>query len=467
MTDTDVSGREPARESFLGGLRGRATRESQALARDRAVLRAEQGGVRLRTLVLIRWAAVAGQALTAGIVHWGLNFTLPEGPVAGAIVVSALLNLAFSFGRSGAVRLSDREAAAFLAFDIAQLSVLLFYTGGLANPFALLLLAPIAVAAPILSLTSTLALSLLTIAAVTVIGLDSRPLPWSDGAPPSFPGIYQVGVWVGLALTTLLITLYAWRLAEEQRQLNEALAAANAALAREQRVSALGALAANAAHELGTPLSTIAVVVHDLNGAMARELEADDPWLEDVKLLEAETARCREILKRLTVEPTTDVSDAYTLAPLPALIEDAAREWSEGSVDVVCTAGPATPEAPPTAPVQVRSPEIVQGIGNLVHNATQFARSGVRLHTRWTQTWVETEISDDGPGFPAALLAELGTPFVSTRQGADGHMGLGVFIAKTLLERTGATVSFANAPIAQGGGARIAVRWKNPTFKVE
>lgn len=418
-----------------------------------------RGGVRLRALVLIRWGAVAGQLFTAAIVHWGLGFTLPLLPVGGAIVLSALLNLAVSLGRPASARIDDREAAIFLAFDVVQLAVLLYLTGGLTNPFALLLLAPVAIGANVLSLGSNVALSLLTIVSIALLGLFHQPLPWL-GRPPEFPEIYQAGVWVGLTLTALLITLYGWRLAEEARQMSDALAATQAALAHEQRLSALGALAAAAAHELGTPLSTIAVVAKE----MLREVEADDPLREDVELLAAESDRCRSILARLSVDPAGDVSDAYTLVPLPALIEAAVQNSRHEGITITFEAGPAGEGAPTTAPIQVRSPEIMQGMGNIVQNAVSFARHEIHISTRWSTEWSEVEVSDDGPGFSEALLDELGTPFISTRQGVEGHMGLGVFIAKTLLERTGASVAFGNRGGGRGG-ATVVVRWPNPVFK--
>jgi two-component system sensor histidine kinase RegB len=418
-----------------------------------------RGGVRLRTLVLIRWGAVGGQLVTAVLVHWGLGFSLPLLPVGGTIALSALLNLAVSLGRPASARIDDREATIFLAFDIVQLAVLLYLTGGLTNPFALLLLAPVAIGGTILSLASNIALSLLTIVSIGLLSVLHEPLPW-NGTPPELPEIYQAGAWAGLTLTTLLVTLYGWRLAEEARQMNDALLAAQAALAQEQRMSALGALAAAAAHELGSPLSTIAVATKE----MLREVELDDPLREDVELLVAESDRCRSILARLTVDPAGDVSDQYVLVPLPALIEAAAQPYQRDGIAITYQSGPVGEGVPTTAPIQLRSPEILQGIGNIVGNAVSFANREVHIATRWTTEWSEVEVSDDGPGFSEALLDELGTPFISTRQGVEGHMGLGVFIAKTLLERTGGSVSFGNRSPGPGGAA-VAVRWSNPVFK--
>jgi len=150
--------------------------------------------------------------------------------------------------------------------------------------------------------------------------------------------------------------------------------------------------------------------------------------------------------------------------PLPALIEAAAQHYSRDGIAITFESGPIGERVPYTAPIQVRSPEIMQGIGNIVQNAVSFARHEIHIATRWTTEWSEVEVSDDGPGFSEALLDELGTPFISTRQGVEGHMGLGVFISKTLLERTGASVSFGNRGGDQDGAA-VVVRWPNPVFK--
>ncbi|MGE0151816.1 MAG: ActS/PrrB/RegB family redox-sensitive histidine kinase [Reyranellaceae bacterium] len=416
-----------------------------------------QTGVRLRALVIIRWAAVAGQLLTVGTVQWALGYGLPVLPVLAVIATSALLNVVVSLGRPATARLTDRDAAIFLGFDIIQLTALLYLTGGLHNPFAILLLAPVAVAATILSFRSTLALCLLTIACISVIGLMRKPLPW-PGEEPQLPGLYVGALWIGLVLTTLLVALYAWRVAEEARRMANALAATSEALARERRMSALGALAASAAHELGSPLGTITLIADDLQ----RSVPQDSPLHEDVRLLGQETRRCRDILTSLAQKPTEDVSAHYLRVPLPALVESAAEPYRRADVALVFAAGPAAPDAPATAPLALRSPELIQGLGNLLQNALQFARREVRVTTAWTRAEAVVEIADDGPGFAADILESLGEPYMSTRAGEGGHMGLGVFIAKNLLGRAGGAVIFANAP---SGGARVVVKWQNPTFK--
>lgn len=418
------------------------------------------GGVRVQTLMLTRWLAVAGQTITVAIVQWGLGFRLPLIEIGLAIGMSAVLNLAISFERRPAARLNDQQTTAFLIFDTLQVTGLLYLTGGLVNPFAVLLVVPAAIGAVILSLGSVVVLSIITVLCTTIIGMIHLPLPWR-GPPPDFPWVYHLGAWIAVVTATVLVTMYARQLAGEARQVNAALQATSVALAREQRLSALGALAASAAHELGTPLATISVVA----GEIRRELDPADPLVQDAELLVTEADRCRKILARLSVDPSGDVSEAYTVVPVPALVEAAAEPTRKQEIAFEFEARPSSGLEPTSAPVQVRSPELLQGLGNIIHNAVGFARTRVRICTVWTRDSLTVSVADDGPGFPPAVLSEIGTPFISTREGQDGHLGLGLFIARTLLERIGAKVTFGNSPASEGGGARVSVTWRDPVFR--
>ena len=422
------------------------------------IVSALESGVRLRALAMIRWAAVAGQLFTVVVVHWGMDYPLPIAAAFTVIGISALLNIVVSLRLPSTARLEDRQAAVFLGFDIVQLTALLYLTGGLHNPFALLLLAPVAVAASILTLGSTIAVCLLAIGCISVIGVWRRPLPWS-GPEPELPLMLSVALWTALVLTTLLIAIYAWRVAEEARRMSRALAATSAALAREQQVSALGALAAAAAHELGSPLGTITLVSKEL----VREVPRDSPLADDITLLASQAERCREILARLTRRPEGDTSDAYQLVPLPALVEAAAAPYLDTAKRVEFQFGPADRHANAPAPMFQRSPELLHGLGNIVQNACEFAAGEIRVRTEWGRDGAEVEVTDDGPGFPTELLSELGEPYISTRTSDRSHLGLGVFIAKTLLQRTGAEVTFANR---KKGGARVMVSWPKATYKM-
>ncbi|HZT87577.1 MAG TPA: ActS/PrrB/RegB family redox-sensitive histidine kinase [Stellaceae bacterium] len=408
------------------------------------------GRISLRRLVFIRWVAVAGQALALLTVHFGLGFRLPLEPALAVVGCSALLNIAVHLGRRrAATRLGEREAAIYLGYDLLQLAVLLWLTGGLQNPFAILILAPVTVAATILSRRPVITLAVVAVAAITLLALWHLPLPWRD-EPLTFPPELVIGSWTALVIATVFMGGYAWSVAQAARQLRDAAAATQLALAREQRVSAVGALAAAAAHELGSPLATIAVVAKEL----ARDLPPDSPHVDDARLLLSQTERCRTILAELAHQPDADGGSPYTRLPISALVEAAGALYHDDKIRLIfaTTGGPTESE-----PLVARSPEIMHGLNNLIQNAVQFAQREVSVAIGWDAATVTVEIADDGPGFPAHLLGRLGEPYLSTRAGASDHMGLGIFIAQSLLERSGATLTFDNLT---EGGAHVVISWE-------
>ena len=412
--------------------------------------------ISLRRLVLIRWVAIAGQAVALLIVHYAFDFHVPLGAAFAAVGCSALLNLFVTLYRRGATRLGEREAAMFLGYDLVQLGVLLYLTGGLENPFAILILAPVTVAATILSLRPVIGLALFAIALITLLAVLHLPLPWR-GEPPIFPFELILGLWTALVLATGFIGGYTWSVAEEVRRLRDAVTATQLALAREQRVSAVGALAAAAAHELGSPLATIAVVAKEL----VHELPADSPHGEDAQLLLSQSDRCRQILAQLSRHPDDEGASPYTRLPISGLVEAAGGPYRDPRVRLIfaTTGEPADEE-----PLVRRSPEIMHGLNNLIQNAVQFARHEVSVTTHWDRSIVSVEVADDGPGFPANLLGRLGEPYLSTRAGAQNHMGLGIFIAQSLLERSGAELTFDNLV---DGGAHVVILWKRANLEAE
>ena len=413
------------------------------------------GRISLRTLVPIRWVAIAGQALTILIVHYGFGYRLPLVPALCVVAGSVLLNIVLILLRHAAARLGERSAALCLGYDILQLAILLYLTGGLQNPFSILILAPVTVAATILSRRPVIALSVLAVAAISLLALWHMPLPWRT-EPLVFPPELVLGIWVALVLATVFIGAYTWSVAQEVRRLRDAMTATQLALAREQRISAVGALAAAAAHELGSPLATIAVVAKEL----ARDLPTDSAHAEDAALLLSQSERCRRILAELAQRPEHDSGSPYTRLPISALVEVAGAPHKDQGVKLIfATAGQPGPEEP----LVRRSPEIMHGLNNLIQNAVQFARREVSVTTFWDRGAVTVEIADDGPGFPLHLLGRLGEPYISTRTGAADHMGLGIFIAQTLLERSGANLVFDNLP---EGGAHIAISWNRANLEM-
>ena len=428
-----------------------------ALQLQRAFNSTASSGIRLKTLVFIRSLGIVGQLVAIMIVFFGLKYQMPIGQCLAVIGVAITFNTALLAMYPGIHILSERDAAAHIAFDICQLTAMLALTGGIENPFAILYLAPIVIAASNLPLGATLSLAMLAFGSISFISIFHWPLPWDPQAPLLLPSLYVAGNWISLSLGIGFSLIYAWRTADEARRMQAALAVTQAALAREQRLSDLGALAAAAAHELGTPLGTIAVVARELE----REMGPKAPWIEDVKLLRSQAERCREILSQLSQQDTDEDNIAKRL-PLPALLDEIAEPHRGFGIDVVVKTSTAG-----TLSVS-RSPEVMHGLGNLVENAVDFAQSKVEIEAHWDDDTVQITIRDDGTGFAPEILTRLGEPYVTSRAGteaerpanqnhsahAEGHagLGLGFFIAKTLLERIGARLAFGNQP---GSGARI------------
>lgn len=413
----------------------------------------EHATVRPETLVALRWLAIAGQAVAIGVSQFVLGVALPLAPVALCVIMAAVFNLAVAT-RSGRPlpRLRPGRAMLHLAFDIVQLATLLGLTGGLGNPFSLLLLVPVTVSATILGPGETIALGLLGAIAATVLAVWSLPLAWPGGgfAPPP---LFIAGVWTALLLGMGFLALYAWRVAREARLLSAALAETQLALARETELARLGGLAAAAAHELGTPLGTIALAA----GEIAHGLDPGSPLAADAGRLVDATRQARTILARLAAGDAARAGTAeaegetpYARLPLTALIEAAAAPIAAGAIAVAIAA-----ETDGVQPLVRRRPEVVHGLRNLIGNALDFAHEHAAARARWDAERIEIEVTDDGPGFALHVLDALGEPFVTTRRKAGGH-GLGVFIAKTLLERSGARLRFSNRP---GGGAVVTVSW--------
>ncbi|GLK66407.1 ActS/PrrB/RegB family redox-sensitive histidine kinase [Hansschlegelia plantiphila] len=417
-----------------------------------------QRHLRLDTLVRLRWLAVAGQSLAVVVVHVGLAAPLPIAACLAVIACSAGLNVALRLLFPINYRLKVPAAGLLLGYDLLQLAALLYLTGGLENPFAVLFLAPVMISATALPPRVTALLGAVVVGLATFLASHHRPLPWPGPSLIDLPFLYVLGVWVALMLALVFIGVYAWRVAEEARELSQALAATELVLAREQHLSALDGLAAAAAHELGTPLATIALVAKELERALT-----PGPHEDDFKLLREQVARCREILKTLT---SLDEGGApFERMALRHMLEEIAEPHRNFGVALEVTAQ----GDPALEPAWLRNPSVLYGVGNLVENAVDFAEARVSVAGRWSADRVDVAIDDDGPGFAPEIIGRLGEPYVSTRSaGRDtpheaGGLGLGFFIAKTLLERSGAQVSLSNAP-PPAHGARIRVSWPRARF---
>jgi two-component system sensor histidine kinase RegB len=307
-----------------------------------------------------------------------------------------------------------------------------------------------------LPLRLTAILGGLVIVGASLLVFFHLPLPWYEGAPLPMPFIYVAGIWMAVFSSIAFTAIYAFRVAEEARLLANALAATELVLQREQHLSALDGLAAAAAHELGTPLATIALVSKEMEKALG-----DDPkYGEDVKLLRSQSERCREILKRLTSLSSEGEAHLSRL-PLTSLVEEVTAPHRDFGISIKLRPG----ERIGPEPVGRRNPGVIYGLGNLVENAVDFARKTVTVRWSWDELDVTFSIIDDGPGFPPEIIDRIGEPYMSTRQGneAGGGLGLGLFIAKTLLERSGATLDFRNSS-GLGEGAIVQISWPRTVF---
>ncbi|NLH81910.1 MAG: ActS/PrrB/RegB family redox-sensitive histidine kinase [Phyllobacteriaceae bacterium] len=423
--------------------------------------------MKLDTLVRLRWLAVAGQAAAVLFVRFGLGFHLPITASFALIGASAALNILLRLKFSTIHRLDGIHATLLLGWDVLQLTGLLWLTGGLENPFACLLLAPVLVSSASLPPRSTALLGVVVAVVVTMLAAWHAPLPWAaDATPPSLPVLYVVGIWLALILTLSFSALYAFRVADESRRLAEALAATELVLQRERHLVALDGLAAAAAHELGTPLGTITVVARE----MERELPAGSPLAEDVALLRSQTERCRDILRKLS-SMGEDPDAFFARQSLDGLIEEVIEPFRDLGTELEVRRHGTGPE-----PVGRRNPAILYGLGNIVENAVDFAESRVVLTLDWDEREVSLGVADDGPGFSSGVLERLGEPWVTTREplppaegeardDTGGGLGLGFFIAQTFLMRSGARVTCENKRFPEHG-AVIRIQWPRSLWQL-
>ncbi len=400
--------------------------------------------LRLRTLILLRWLAAFGQSAAVLLAWLGLGLDLPLDLCAMAIAASALFNLVAMMVSPENRRLTEREAVLTLLFDLTQLAFLLYLTGGLANPFALLMLAPVTISASVLSLRSTVLLGVVATILITLLVLDNLPLRLETGDVLLPPAVLTVGTWASLVIGIVFLAVYARQVTGETFSMSQALTATQMALDREQRFTALSGVVAAAAHELGTPLATIKLVSTELIDELSDRADLRD----DALLIRAQADRCRDILRAMGSSGKTDPHTRVAL--LLSVVEEAAAPHADRGIRIITRVdGAIGAEGPPRQPEIARRPETIQGLRNLVQNAVDFARTTVWIDIDWTPSELRVAIGDDGPGYPPDLIGRIGDPFVrrrdarASRPGYEG-MGLGLFIAKTLLERSGARITFGN-----------------------
>ncbi len=413
--------------------------------------------LRLRTLIRLRTLAIIGQCTAVLVVAYGLGFPLPVVSCFLLIICLALLNLGLRVVYPATHRLDPAPSTLVLGLDILQLGALLYMTGGLENPFSILICVPFIVASASLPVRYIIALGIIAITAVTLLAFFHLPLPWYPGEVYDAPWLLVIGMWIAIVSTAAFAAIYAYRVSAEAGELADALVATEFAMQREQHLSALDGLAAATAHELGTPLATITVVARE----MEKALGDDQRFGEDVQLLRTQVERCRDIMGRLATLSSMDEVHMRRL-PLSSLVEEVIAPHREFGIEIAVEHSNETDREP----VGQRNAGIVHGLGNLVENAVDFARSRVVVSTQSDASQVRISIRDDGPGFPPMVLSRIGDPYVTDRSRGEpsaGGLGLGLFIAKTLLERSGAELQFANQ---ETGGAEVVVTWPRAAMEM-
>lgn len=421
--------------------------------------------IRLRTLILLRWVAIIGQLAAITVAQQMYHLQLEFGLCYLAIGVSVIGNLIAIFVFPENKRLTETENFLMVLFDLLQLAFLLYLAGGLHNPFAILLLGPVTISASVLGLRSTVIIGGTAIMLVTLLANYHLPLRTEQGFILRIPDVFVFGNWAAITIATLFMGAYSRRVSLEIQSMSDAVSATQMALAREQKLTDLGGVVAAAAHELGTPLATIKLTSAEL----MEELEDRPELQEDAALIREQADRCRDILRGMGRAGKDDLH--LRQAPLSAVINEAAEPHVDRGKMLHFEEGPA-PGGQAQQPQILRKPEVIHGMRNLIQNAVDFAAANVWIEMAWDQDTISVRILDDGRGFPPHLIGRIGDPFVRRRKtekdrkarpGYEG-MGLGLFIAKTLLERTGAELSFANGPSNRGekskkGGAIVKVTW--------
>jgi len=404
-----------------------------------------------RTLVILRWIAIIGQYLTISIVYFILKFELPFFYCSIIIFIGILTNfyLQFKFDKN---QLNNFTSTFFLFYDLIQLSILLYLTGGVTNPFTILLIIPAIVSSTFLTLRSTINLSVITIIILIVLTINHLPLPHSGELHFHVPDTYLYAVPIAIIIGLIFLTYFGVRFGIESRKRTEALNKLELILAKEHELETIGLQAAAAAHSLGTPLSTITVIARELE----KEIGNNPKYSKDIDLLLSQTKRCSDILKNLSkdqLEEDSFLSD-IKIEELLSEIVKSYTEISEKKLSLFVEKNKLNPQIE-------RTLEITYGLRNFIGNAVKYSNSFVDITLESNNKITEVKVCDDGPGFSEDILNVLGEPYIRSKNkiiSSKSGLGLGTFIGKTLLERMKANVNFDKCP--KTNGAMVTIKWQ-------
>ena len=404
-----------------------------------------------KTLVILRWIAIVGQFITLNIVFFLLKFDFPFFYCLVIIFLGIGTNVYLQF-KNIQTQINNLDATVYLLYDLFQLAILLYFTGGITNPFAILLIIPAIVSSTFLTLKSTLNLSFITIIVLILLTIYHFPLPHSDELHFHVPNYYLYTIPIAIIIGLVFLTYFGTRFGLETRKRSEALNKLELVLAKEHELKTIGVQAAAAAHSLSTPLSTIRVVVKELE----KELGSKSKHAKDINLLMSQTLRCGEILKKLSMVPLKkdEFFENVKLKDLLNEIISSFKEISNKNFSLMS-------ENNKNDPTVKRKAELTYGLRNFIGNAAKFSEFLVEIKLESNNEITKIIVCDDGPGFPDDVIKFLGEPYIRSKNekiSSKSGLGLGTFIGKTLLERLKANVEFGKYP--EKGGAMVTIQWQ-------
>ena len=406
-----------------------------------------------KTLVILRWIAIIGQYISISIVYLILNFELPFLYCSIIILFGVVTNFYLQFVVKEN-QLSNIKSSSYLLYDLGQLSLLLFLTGGVTNPFIILLIIPAVVSSTFLNLRSTISLSIITILILIILTVSYLPLPHKMVEELHFhvPEYYLYAIPLSIIIGLVFLTYFGARFGLESRKRSEALNKLELILAKEHELESIGLQAAAAAHSLGTPLSTISVVAKELE----KEIGSNSQYSKDISLLLSQSKRCSEILKNLSQDQLNE-DNFLTDIKIEDLLNEIVRSFSkisEKKIYFIKKKNELNPQI-------LRTLEITYGLRNFIGNAVKYSNSTVEINLISNEILTEVSISDDGPGFSEDVIDVLGEPYIRSKNkviSSKSGLGLGTFIGKTLLERMKANVNFSSS--TKLTGAMVKIKWQ-------
>ena len=403
-----------------------------------------------KTLVILRWIAIVGQFITISILYFIFDFKLPFFNCFIVILIGTLTNFYLQF-KVKERQLNNFTSTIFLFYDLIQLTILLYLTGGITNPFTILLVIPAIVSSTFLSLKSTINLSIFTIVVLVVLTISHHPLPHPEDLHFHVPNYYLYAIPVAIIIGLVFLTYFGARFGIESRKRTEALNRLELILAKEHELESIGLQAAAAAHSLGTPLSTITVIAKELE----KEIGNNTKYSKDISLLLSQTKRCSDILKNLSKDQLKEDSFLNDIK-IEDLLNGIIRSFTEISGKKLSL----LVEKNILNPQIERTLEITYGLRNFIGNAVKYCKSTIDISLESNEKITEVMICDDGPGFSEDIINVLGEPYIRSKNkiiNSKSGLGLGTFIGKTLLERMKANVTFDKCP--KTNGAMVTIKW--------